>query len=120
MPRFGKALALVLTISLLPRFKPFELFPVVLGILLSWLIAFLLTAGGAYTNSDPATQEACSTNHSEVLQNSPWFRYEAMVYSTQGNRRDQDNMVGGEGRRWQGLIPKVIIMEWIYDLAVAA
>jgi hypothetical protein len=48
---------------------------VLLGILLTWLIAWLLTIGGAYNSASAATQAACRTDQSHVLHNSPWFRF---------------------------------------------
>eukprot|EP00878_Enallax_costatus_P011584 GHUV01012092.1.p1 GENE.GHUV01012092.1~~GHUV01012092.1.p1 ORF type:complete len:539 (+),score=86.91 GHUV01012092.1:909-2525(+) len=53
----------------------FELFPVLLGILLSWFIAWLLTIGGAYNNAAPEVQAACRTDQSHVLENAPWIRF---------------------------------------------
>jgi hypothetical protein len=57
------------------RLRIFELFPVLLGILLSWFIAWLLTIGGVYNAAAPAVQAACRTDQSNVLFNSPWFRF---------------------------------------------
>lgn len=57
------------------RLRLFELFPVLLGILLSWFIAWLLTIGGAYNSSPADVQAACRTDQSNVLFNSPWFRF---------------------------------------------
>jgi hypothetical protein len=46
--------------------RVFELFPVLLGILLSWFVAWLLTIGGAYNASPAAVQSACRTDQSQV------------------------------------------------------
>jgi nucleobase transporter 1/2 len=48
---------------------------VLLGILLSWFIAWLLTIGGVYNSSPAAVQSACRTDQSNVLFNSPWIRF---------------------------------------------
>jgi hypothetical protein len=57
------------------RLRIFELFPVLLGILLSWFIAWLLTIGGVYNSSSADVQAACRTDQSTVLYNSPWFKF---------------------------------------------
>lgn len=56
------------------RLRLFELFPILLSILLSWFVAWLLTIGGAYNSSPAAVQAACRTDQSHVLADSPWFR----------------------------------------------
>jgi nucleobase transporter 1/2 len=48
---------------------------VLLGILLSWFVAWLLTISGVYNSAAPEVQAACRTDQSNVLANSPWFRF---------------------------------------------
>ncbi|KAF6262263.1 permease family-domain-containing protein [Scenedesmus sp. NREL 46B-D3] len=57
------------------KLRVFELFPVLLGILFSWFIAWLLTIAGTYDSAAPEVQAACRTDQSSVLYNSPWFRF---------------------------------------------
>jgi hypothetical protein len=56
------------------RLRVFELFPVLLGILMSWFVAWVCTIAGAYTNAPPPVQAACRTDQSTVLANAPWIR----------------------------------------------
>ncbi|KAK9829197.1 hypothetical protein WJX72_004442 [[Myrmecia] bisecta] len=53
----------------------FQLFPVLLAILVTWIYAIIVTEAGAYDNSSAATQAACRTDQSDVLRLSPWFRF---------------------------------------------
>jgi nucleobase transporter 1/2 len=48
---------------------------VLLGILLSWFVAWVTTISGAYNSAPPEVQAACRTDQSNVLANSPWFRF---------------------------------------------
>lgn len=57
------------------KLRLFELFPVLLGILLSWFVAWILTLSGVYNSSPPEVQAACRTDQSNVLANSPWIRF---------------------------------------------
>ena len=52
----------------------FGLFPVILGLGLTWLYAYIATVAGAYDNSSPETQQSCTTSHSDVLSVAPWVR----------------------------------------------
>jgi nucleobase transporter 1/2 len=56
----------------------FGLFPVVLGLGLTWLYAYIATVAGAYDNSPPETQKSCTTdqaNFDYILSVAPWFRF---------------------------------------------
>ena len=57
------------------RLRLFELFPVLLGIAVTWIIAAILTASGTYDNASPGQQASCKTNNLTVLNNSPWIRF---------------------------------------------
>ncbi len=57
------------------RLRLFELFPVLLGIAVTWVIAAVLTASGTYNNASPQQQASCKTNNLTVLNNSPWIRF---------------------------------------------
>ncbi|KAL4853742.1 Nucleobase-ascorbate transporter 1 [Chlorella vulgaris] len=55
----------------------FALFPVILGLGLTWLYAYIATVAGAYDNSSEATQNSCTTHQSNfgnILSIAPWFR----------------------------------------------
>ncbi|EFN51042.1 hypothetical protein CHLNCDRAFT_141545 [Chlorella variabilis] len=55
----------------------FGLFPVILGLGLTWLYAYIATVAGAYDNASPETQQACTTwqsNSDYILSVAPWFR----------------------------------------------
>ncbi|KAI7844268.1 hypothetical protein COHA_002066 [Chlorella ohadii] len=55
----------------------FGLFPVILGIGLTWLYAYIFTIAGVYDNASAATQKACTTSQSNfnyILSEAPWFR----------------------------------------------
>lgn len=52
----------------------FEMFPVVISIVIVWVYAVIVTEAGAYDNASADTQKYCRTDHSDVLSNSPWFR----------------------------------------------
>jgi hypothetical protein len=73
--RLSACCAALLQLCFQRRLRIFELFPVLLGILLSWFIAWLLTISGVYNSAAPAVQAACRTDQSNVLFNSPWFRF---------------------------------------------
>ncbi|CAL8465374.1 g4910 [Coccomyxa elongata] len=53
----------------------FEMFPVVISIVVVWVYAVIMTEAGVYDHSSPDTQKYCRTDQSNVLSNSPWFRW---------------------------------------------
>lgn len=40
-----------------------------------WVYAVIVTEAGAYKNDDENAQKYCRTDQSNVLSQSPWFRY---------------------------------------------
>lgn len=55
----------------------FGLFPVILGIGVTWLYAYIFTVAGVYDSASPETQKACTTSQSNfnyILSEAPWFR----------------------------------------------
>jgi hypothetical protein len=57
------------------RLRIFELFPVLLGIAVTWIIGAILTASGTYDNSSAAQQANCKTNNLKILNDAPWIRF---------------------------------------------
>lgn len=57
------------------RLRIFELFPVLLGIAVTWIIAAIITASGAYNNASASQQQYCKTNNLAILENAPWIRF---------------------------------------------
>jgi xanthine/uracil permease len=57
------------------RLRLFELFPVLLAIIVTWIYGIIMTEAGAYNNSSAAIQAACRTDKTTVLKNSPWVRF---------------------------------------------
>ena len=55
-------------------FRFFELFPVVLGLGITWVYAVILTKAGVYDHSPTLTQASCRTDQSSALSQSKWFR----------------------------------------------
>lgn len=58
-----------------PRLRLFELFPVLLGIAVTWIIAAIITASGAYNNASASQQQYCKTNNLAILESAPWIRF---------------------------------------------
>lgn len=55
----------------------FSLFPVLLGLGITWLYAFIMTEAGVYSNSSPSTQKSCTTeqaNFDYIMSAAPWIR----------------------------------------------
>ncbi|KAF8056380.1 NAT1 [Scenedesmus sp. PABB004] len=73
--QYMRGVAVPLPARLGGRVRLFELFPIVLGIAISWFVAWLLTITGVYDGAAPEVQAACRTDTSSVLANSPWFRF---------------------------------------------
>ncbi|KAL4431929.1 hypothetical protein ABPG77_000196 [Micractinium sp. CCAP 211/92] len=56
----------------------FGLFPVLLGLGLSWLYAYIFTVAGVYDNASADTQKACTTSQSNfdnIISEAPWIRF---------------------------------------------
>ncbi|GIL76348.1 hypothetical protein Vretifemale_5964 [Volvox reticuliferus] len=51
----------------------FELFPLLWSILLSWAVAGILTAAGAYDNTSPERQASCRTDNMQAVNDAPWL-----------------------------------------------
>ncbi|GLI64856.1 hypothetical protein VaNZ11_008241 [Volvox africanus] len=51
----------------------FELFPLLWSILLSWAVAGILTAAGAYDNTSPERQASCRTDNMQAVNVAPWL-----------------------------------------------
>ncbi|KAL4459050.1 hypothetical protein ABPG75_013915 [Micractinium tetrahymenae] len=55
----------------------FGLFPVLLGLGLTWLYAYIFTVAGVYDGTSPETQKACTTSQSNfdnIISEAPWIR----------------------------------------------
>ncbi|CAK0786722.1 hypothetical protein CVIRNUC_009936 [Coccomyxa viridis] len=73
--QFLRGCALPTRIPVIGGMRIFEMFPVILAIVVVWVYAVILTEAGAYDNASTARQEHCRTDQSSVLQNSPWGRW---------------------------------------------
>ena len=51
------------------------MFPVVISIVVVWVYGVIMTEAGAWNGASADTQKYCRTDQSEVLHNSPWFRW---------------------------------------------
>ncbi|KAL2643374.1 hypothetical protein R1flu_010961 [Riccia fluitans] len=52
----------------------FELYPIVLGVAVTWAYAHLLTISGAYTHASPLGRQHCRTDRSHIIGSAPWIR----------------------------------------------
>lgn len=57
------------------KMRIFELFPVILAIIVTWVYAVIVTEAGAYDNASPSTQMYCRTDQTTVLKNTNWIRF---------------------------------------------
>ncbi|CAL5222118.1 g4434 [Coccomyxa viridis] len=73
--QFLRGLGLPKRIPVIGGMRIFEMFPVILAIVVVWIYAIILTEAGAYNHASPERQEHCRTDQSSVLHNSPWGRW---------------------------------------------
>eukprot|EP01023_Acetabularia_acetabulum_P022421 TRINITY_DN22064_c1_g1_i4.p1 TRINITY_DN22064_c1_g1~~TRINITY_DN22064_c1_g1_i4.p1 ORF type:complete len:580 (+),score=98.25 TRINITY_DN22064_c1_g1_i4:77-1816(+) len=52
------------------RYRIFELFPVILGIAVTWIFGVILTEAGTFS-----TNSECRTDQTNILDEAPWFRF---------------------------------------------
>ncbi|BBN14026.1 hypothetical protein Mp_6g08300 [Marchantia polymorpha subsp. ruderalis] len=52
----------------------FELYPIILGVAVTWAYAHLLTVSGAYTHATPMGQRHCRTDRAHIIGSAPWIR----------------------------------------------
>eukprot|EP00884_Botryococcus_braunii_P002860 jgi/Botrbrau1/12575/Bobra.0169s0108.1 len=59
----------------LGRLRLFEMFPVLLAIIVTWIYGIIMTEAGAYNGASRGIQAACRTDQTSVLKHSPWLRF---------------------------------------------
>ncbi|AEE28592.1 nucleobase-ascorbate transporter 8 [Arabidopsis thaliana] len=52
----------------------FHRFAVIFSVVIVWLYAYILTIGGAYSNTEINTQISCRTDRAGIISASPWIR----------------------------------------------
>lgn len=57
------------------RLRLFEMFPVLLAIIVTWIYGIIMTEAGVYDRASPGIQAACRTDQTSVLKNSPWLHF---------------------------------------------
>ncbi|KAL3695409.1 hypothetical protein R1sor_009485 [Riccia sorocarpa] len=63
-----------LRVKVKKHYHVFELFPVLITLLLVWGYAYILTVSGAYDHASVGGQRNCRTDRANLIQSAPWVR----------------------------------------------